>query len=231
MNVHYFQHVPFEGLGCMAQWLTQNGHTIRQTALYRGDAVPRADQMDALIVMGGPMGANDDDRLPWMKAEKACIASAIALRKPVLGICLGAQLIAAVLGARVYANRYREIGWMPVARCPETDGPDWSACLPEHFMAFHWHGDTFDLPAGAAHLASSAACRHQAFAYGDTVLGLQFHFESTRESIEALITNCADEISAAPFIQSAGRMREGYGHIEEAQQIMFNLLAALMRQP
>jgi GMP synthase-like glutamine amidotransferase len=162
--------------------LDAHGFACDYADLYKSSGRELAvSDADALIFMGGPMSVNDD--LPYIHREIEFIRSAISRRQPVLGVCLGAQLIAKALGARVRANAVKEIGWFPVefadtaARDPLFQGIEGAECV------FHWHGETFDLPAGAELLVSSAACRHQAFRFGDRVYGLQFHLEVTPEMI------------------------------------------------
>ena len=195
MKIQWLQHVPFEGLGSMESCLRAHQHTIACTQLWNGDPVPAPDTLDGLIVMGGPMGVHDEAEFPWLAQEKALIRSVIGQNKPVLGICLGAQLIATVLGAKVQKNDHREIGFFPLT----GDGRH----FPKHFTAFHWHGDTFELPGGAVHLASSQACKNQAFQYNARVLALQFHLETTAESLQALYKQCSAEVTDGPFIQTA----------------------------
>ena len=227
--LYCLQHVPFEGPGYIGQWAEAQGIPLHPVALYQNVPLPGLDALDGLVVMGGPMGANDDLQYPWMKREKQFIQAAIELNKPVLGICLGAQLIAAVMGARVYPNAHKEIGWFTVRKTEEADRTLLGKVLAPEFHAFHWHGDTFDLPSDAVHLAASEACAHQAFVYRDRVLGLQFHLESTRSSVEALLDNCAAELHAAPYIQSADQMRAGYARLERSNETMASLLDALFR--
>lgn len=151
------------------------------------------------------MSVNDEGRLPWLRDEKRFLAEAIAGGKAVLGICLGAQLIASALGTRVYPAPEKEIGWFPVFAEPVGAG---TFVFPESTEVFHWHGETFSLPPGASHLASSAACQLQAFQIGARVIGLQFHLETTPESAEAIIGNCADElVHRQRYIQSEISMR------------------------
>ena len=223
------QHVPFEGPAHIGHWAETRGFETRPVALYEDMPLPELEALDGVVVMGGPMGANDDLQYPWMKREKHFIQAAIEQEKPVLGICLGAQLIAAVMGAQVYKNDLKEIGWFTVRKTENADSTLPGRALAPHFDAFHWHGDTFDIPAGAVHLAFSEACANQAFAYKDRVLGLQFHLESTRSSVEALLKNCAEELQAAPYIQSAEQIRAELSRIERSNEIMVRLLDTLFK--
>lgn len=176
MRVSWLQHADFEGLGCIESWLLERGHRVDGAALYRGAVPPVPDGFDALIVMGGPMNVHQHQAHPWLAREKAAIRAALAARKRVLGICLGAQLIADALGATVRRNAEREIGWWPVEL--NDAGRAQLPSLPSRFTAFHWHEDSYALPQGAQCLAGSAACAQQAFSYdGGRVLGLQFHLE------------------------------------------------------
>lgn len=206
MQVHVFQHVPFEGLGSIATLLEQRQAGVGFTRFYEPAArLPALAEVDCLIVLGGPMSVNDEEELPWLRQEKRFISEAIADGKAVLGICLGAQLIASALGARVYPGPEKEIGWFPILAEPVGVG---TFAFPASVQVFHWHGETFDLPAGAVRLAASAACRNQAFQLGDRVLGLQFHLETTPESAAAILTHCADELLGNhPYIQAASALR------------------------
>lgn len=198
MKAHYIQHVPFEGLGCIAPWLKNNHFDISVTRQFAGDRLPDPGALDFLIVMGGPMGVNDQDQYPWIPAEKAFIKAVVESETPVLGICLGAQFIASAMGARVYQNGEKEIGWFPVQAA--TSGGNFA--FPDSLEVFHWHGETFDLPEGAVHLARSRACENQAFQLGDRVLGLQFHLETTPDSAAAMVEHCGHELVQGPWIQS-----------------------------
>jgi len=171
--------------------------------MYEGEKFPALDKVDLLILLGGPMGVNDSEKFPWLTAEKEYIRDAIVWGGRVLGICLGAQLIASALGARVYRSRTKEIGWYLVEGIP---APGLSFPFPPSFPAFHWHGETFDLPPGALHLARSAECHQQAFQVGRNVLGLQFHLEATPESVQSLIDNCGDDLKGSA--QSANELCE-----------------------
>lgn len=199
MNIQWIQHVPFEGLGSISAWADNNGHTLTRTRLFAGEKF--SPDGDALIVMGGPMGVYDEQEHPWLRTEKVLIRKAIDDGRKVLGICLGAQLIAHVLGAAVFPGKEKEIGWFPV-RVPPTGRKYLPSTVSESFAAFHWHGDTFALPDGAIHLFESDACANQGFLFKRHVLALQFHLETTAVSASALVKNCAEELVDAPFIQS-----------------------------
>jgi GMP synthase-like glutamine amidotransferase len=222
-DIHWLQHVPFEGLGSMEGWLLEQGYDLFCTRLWAGDPLPPADSFTGLIVMGGPMGIYDHEEYPWLPAEKKFLREVIDRGTQVLGICLGAQLLADVLGAKVSANPEKEIGWFPVTRSDEV--PELlSSVLPEELTVFHWHGDTFVLPENAVCLYSSEACANQAFLYENQVLGLQFHLETTRESAATLIDNCRSELVPAPWIMSEKDMLYGKEKYTEINDRMHQLL-------
>ena len=202
MRSHIFQHVPFEGPGSIEPWLRAAGHHVTRTPFYTdGTTLPDVPDIDLLIVMGGPMSVNDEQQFPWLVAEKAFIRRTIDAGKPVLGICLGAQLIASAMGARVYPNPTREIGWFPIHGCTAPGTNNFS--FPSSVDVFHWHGETFDLPPGATPLASSAACQLQAFQLGTSVIGLQFHLETTPASARDIVTHCSAELIPGDHVQDA----------------------------
>jgi len=184
MRVHCLQHADFEDLGCIAPWLAANGHQVSGTRLYAVEVLPDSAAFDALIVMGGPMNIYEYDRYPWLRDEKRLIRAAVDAGKRVLGVCLGAQLLADVLGGPATRNAHSEIGWFPLSLTTAGRESALFADLPPDFTGFHWHGDTYALPPGATCLAVSEACAQQAFALGQRVLGLQFHLEVTRANAE-----------------------------------------------
>ncbi|MBN1957567.1 MAG: type 1 glutamine amidotransferase [Desulfuromonadales bacterium] len=234
MNIHYLQHVPFEDLGSMEETLTAGGHYLTCTRLYAGENCPNDDAFDWLIVMGGPMGINDTDQYPWLTEEKNFIRRAIENRKIVLGICLGAQLIAAALGARVMKNPHREIGWFSIERHPQLEQTSFASVFPRQLEVFHWHGDTFSLPDGAVPLAASEACLNQGFLYGERVLALQFHLETTAESAAELIKNCGDELDGSCYVQSEQEILQIPERFDRNNRIMaavLSTLEALQRGP
>ena len=207
MRIAVLQHVEFEGPAAVADWAAERGFPLRSYQLCRDPTLPSVSHFDMLTVMGGPMSANDEAQLGWLGPEIALVREAIAADKTVLGICLGAQIIAKALGARVYAGSAKEIGWFPVQRAagshPFFDG------LPDRFTPFHWHGETFDLPHEATLLANSKITQTQAFAVGRRVLGLQFHIEATEESVRALLKGAAHEIGHGAFEQQPAAILAG----------------------
>ncbi len=190
----------------MEAFFSAGGHQLSSTHFYRGESLPPISSFDCLIIMGGPMGVGDHIDHPWLEKEIAFLGQALNSGKTVLGICLGAQLIAAALGARVRKNPDREIGWFPVQREAAAGQTLLAEILPQQMQAFHWHGDTFELPTGAHLLASSEACANQAFSLEDRIFGFQFHLETTLEGAEALISHCSDEIDGSRYVQTAGQM-------------------------
>ena len=198
------------------------GHSLAATRFYNKEAPPKLEDIDWLIIMGGPMGAYDENVYPWLAAEKRFINQAINKGIKVLGICLGAQLIASALGAKVYPNAHNEIGWFPINLTEEGRVSTLLRRLPAEIIAFHWHGDTFDLPSGAKHLAESIACKNQAFSYGNQVLALQFHLDVRKDNIEEWVQSGTNELVKAPYIQSAEQML--------AQDNQFVIIEKYMRQ-
>lgn len=227
MKVHYFQHVPFEGLGSIECELKHKCHKITSTKLYNEEINVCPKDIDWLIVMGGPMGIYDDEIYPWLKEEKKFIKEAISSGKIVLGICLGAQLIADALGAKVYKNKYREIGWFPVIKTKEAKDTVLSDVMPDKFEAFHWHGDTFDIPPKAVPIAESEACVNQGFIFDNRVLAFQFHLETTPESAAALVQNCSNELDGSRYVQPEEIIFENPQKFCAVNRIMGSVLKAL----
>ena len=209
MRIHVLRHVPFEGPGSIVRWARSNGHALSTTELYKGGGLPDLRDFDRLVIMGGPMNVNEEDGFSWLAKEKKFIREVIGAGKSVVGICLGAQLIADVLGAAVYSGPHTEIGWFPVELTDEAATSGLFPSAPPNPTVFHWHGDTFDLPEGAVHLARSEGCENQAFLYDGRVLGLQFHLESTPKSVADIVRNSANSaggIEEGRFVNSAETM-------------------------
>lgn len=202
LRIHYFQHVPFEGLGSIEKWAIKNNHYLTATKFFQDFALPKFSSFDWLIVMGGPMGVYNEQEFPRLKNEIDFIRQAIQANKTVVGICLGSQLIAAALGAKVYPNAKKEIGWFPITKTKTGQQHQFLQELPTNFTTFHWHGDTFDLPTDSKHLLQTEACLNQAFIYKDKVLGLQFHLEVTPQTLKEMIINCRQELIPSDYIKS-----------------------------
>jgi len=220
-RIHCIEHAAHEAPGRIADWVVERGHSFATTRVYHQEPFPGLDAFDALVVMGGPMGVHDGARFAWLTEEKRLIEAAMQADKRVLGVCLGSQLIADVLGARVYRNRFREIGWFPV-HSSAAGRAQWN--LPGEFMVFHWHGDTFDLPKDAVHLAKSAACEEQMFSFGTNVLGMQFHAEVTRSAIEDFVRHESSDIGEGPYVQSPSAMGGSDGDIANAHSLLDAIL-------
>ncbi len=223
MRAHYLQHVPFEGLGSIEPWLRSAGYEISSTRFFDQTALPELSEIDLLVVMGGPMSVNDEGEYPWLVQEKQYIRQVIDAGKHVLGICLGAQLIASAMGARVYPNRHREIGWFPIQGVPVPDGSIF--CFPRSVQVFHWQGETFDLPPGAVRFASSEGCENQAFQLGQSVIGLQFHLETTPESAQEIVSHCRAELIPARYVQPETTI---LGVVPESYRTINNLMAEVL---
>lgn len=202
-NNHFLDaliHAPAETCGLISEIAAELGLEIREHHLYRGDPLPKASEIHCLIVMGGPMNVDESDIFPFLPSEIALIKNCLSAKRPMLGICLGSQLIAKALGSRVFANPVREVGWHPITLLSSAaHDPLFSAC-PKTFNVFHWHGDTFNLPVGATLLATTPQCQNQAYCIQSNVYGFQFHLEVTPTMLQHWV---ADDNSEA-YIRSAG---------------------------
>lgn len=228
LRIHYLQHASFEGISCFRDWFHQKHHIISGTHLYRGDKLPSLNDFDWLVILGGPMSVHDTEQFPWLMAEKKLIKSAIENNKIVLGICLGGQLIADVLGAKVRKNTCKEIGWFPITRCDEVETSVLKGIFPQQMNMFHWHGDTFDIPSGATPLASSEACANQGYVMGDRIVGLQCHPETTPQFIEYLANACTEELAeSSPYIQTREQLFADEETYRTINTVMFAILEKL----
>lgn len=224
MRIHWLQHVAFEGLGSIGEWATGNGVRVTGSRMFAGDELPPLAAFDLLVVMGGPMSVNDALIYPWLAGEQRFLRRAMDAGKMVLGICLGAQLIAGAAGARVYPNACKEIGWFPVERTAAARLNPVGQVLADRAEVFHWHGETFDLPNGAVHLVRSPGCDHQAFALGERIVGLQYHLETTMPSARALIGHCRHELIESTYVQDEAEILERPERFERLNVEMNRLL-------
>jgi GMP synthase-like glutamine amidotransferase len=228
MRAHYLQHVPFEGLGSIEYWLQNAGYEITNTQFFNSGVLPDIKDIDFLIVMGGPMSVNDETEHSWLVKEKKFIKSIIETGKPVLGICLGAQLIANSMGCEVFPNSVKEIGWFTVEGVESKSTSVFQ--FQDKIEVFHWHGETFNLPTGAVQIAKSKGCENQAFQIGSNVIGLQFHLETTPGSAQEIVENCRDELVEGVYIQSEAEIlsapKERYSSINSLMGSVLEYLHA-----
>jgi GMP synthase-like glutamine amidotransferase len=231
MRIHFIQHVAFETPGFLGGWALHNADFITFSRPYETVWFPEPDQLDMIIVLGGPMSVNDTKRHPWLLNEMDFLEKAVKKRKKVLGICLGAQLLTRVLGGSVYQNPYKEIGWHPVRLAPAARNLPLFQEFPAAWFVFHWHGETFAIPPMGYRIAESDACPNQGYLYEDHVLALQFHMESDVDGIEAMLKNCADELVLGSFIQTPDEIRTGILlHSRNMHRLFGNWLYAWVRQ-
>ena len=218
-RIAYLQHVEFENLAYIKDWGEEIGVEFLPIKLYKGDSFLDINSFDKLIILGGPMGVYDDVKYPWLKTEKQFIKKTLKSQKPILGICLGAQLIADALGAKVVKNKFTEIGWYSV----ENIGADF--LKDKSYNTFHWHGDTFELPKGAKVIFSNENCINQGFSYcGGKVIALQCHFEVTVKSIKNLILNCREELINTEKIQEEEKILQAVCHVKKLNKTMQDIL-------
>lgn len=192
------QHAEAEPPGLIGEVLEARGDTLRVLHPHRGEPIPQPPLRSAgLVLLGGPMGVYEQDRYPFLRAELRLLLDALSQGKPVLGVCLGSQLLAAALGARVRPGPGLELGWHPVTLEEAAAGDRLFAGLPPTFWAFHWHGDVFELPRGSAWLARSERTPHQAFRYGDRAYGILFHLEVTEAMVRAMVQAFPQDLERA----------------------------------
>lgn len=226
MRVHAIRHVPFEGPAAIADWAAERGHQLTES-LALTEEYPDLSDIDFVVVMGGPMDADDEAASPWLAAEKRWIHEAMLADKLVLGVCLGAQIIAEIAGGVVRRGRYREIGWYPVRRTEHSASDPLFAVFPDVLVVGHWHGDTFDLPVGVEPVLSSDATANQAFTLNDgRIVGLQFHLEWTREALEGLVDACGEELAdVGPYLTTPAQMlSDAEPHMNACHNALYELL-------
>lgn len=223
MKIHCIRHEPFEGLAAIREWAVSNQLEISYTYTYLEQHFPEETDFDLLIIMGGTASVYDAADLPWVPEEMKFIKRVLDDGKKILGICLGAQLLAAVLGSRIYPGTAKEIGWFSVDfNREELSELDF---LPEEMVVFHWHGDTFDLPPGSVRLASSELTPNQGFVFNRKIWGLQFHPEMTREALQNITKGAsADLEKSGLYVQSAQQILNKTRYLEENKRLMFDIL-------
>jgi GMP synthase-like glutamine amidotransferase len=231
MRLHVVQHVPFEHPGLIAEWARARGFEIT-SALALKEEYPAAADVDFLAVMGGPMDADDENASPWLHAEKHFVVECVAAGIPVLGVCLGAQILAEVIGGEVKRNPEREIGWFPVTKTAEGFAEPLFATWPESLVVGQWHGDTFDLPTGLESSFSSEAAANQAFVFDRRVVGVQFHLEWTQSGLAELIARCnADLEQRSVWVMSGSEiLDEAPERISASTPWLYSLLDGMVAE-
>jgi len=224
MNFLIFQHVPYESPGFIPDWIQEHGHSCTFVNFYDDPGLPVGGKYDGLIIMGGPMNVYDDEECSWLESEKEFIKRFIQSGKKVLGICLGAQMVADALGAEVYKNKHLEIGWFPVKVDQEHLPSKYANVFPDDFVTFHWHGDTFEIPDKVVGFISSEACANQAFIL-DNVAAFQFHMEMTQEGMNELVRH--NELifeQSYPFIQPREKLLDTTRFFDINQSVLYKFL-------
>lgn len=224
MRVHIIEHMDLLGLGSIHQWLGETDQLVTSTRVHKGECLPDPSEFDLVILLGGLMSVYEENKYPWLKTEKQWLKNVIDSGKHVLGICLGAQLIASALGAEVRQHTYNEAGWWPVAFHPHARKHPFlrDVVIPEFF--FQFHQDTFELPDKAVLLAGSMACTRQMFSVNNQVLGLQFHPEFTPESVQYIAKHLHPSLKEGPFIQSPEAMLSSWQNCRASQKFLFSML-------
>ncbi|WP_166238992.1 type 1 glutamine amidotransferase [Paenibacillus turpanensis] len=222
MRVTLFTHFLFDDESSIMTWAKRRGDEVRSVFVPDADFLPDQEEVDMLIILGGPMSVYHEPMHPWLSAEKRYLREYIQTGKPVVGICLGAQMAAEVLGARVYRNSHKELGWHQIRRSGGSH--PFLRFIPEQFYSFQWHGDAFEIPPGAVGLAESDACPNQAFLYKENVLGLQYHLEATPSAIRRMLHEWRDELIEAPFIQNPESILADLDRTEASHRLLHQLL-------
>ncbi len=227
MHIHILQHADFENPGYILDWAKTKGHRISFTNFFEAFKIPLPTDFDLLVVMGAPMSVNDEEHYPWLVEEKAFIHDSIHMGKKVLGICFGSQLIANALGSKVYPNTHKEIGWFPVHKPKGVEHPLLGQ-FPESSLAFHWHGDTFDLPKDAVRLFFSEATPNQGFFFGKKTLALQFHWEIGPDDMKMILDVMGEDDTKNPFVQPFSELMNASGF--ESNKKYMNSVLDFMEQ-
>jgi GMP synthase-like glutamine amidotransferase len=226
LRVHVITHVPYEGPAAIRDWALGRGHEFTETASVT-EAYPKRRSVELLAIMGGPMDADDEVANPWLAAEKRFVADVLSAGASVIGVCLGAQILAEVIGGKITRNPEPEVGWYEVRLTGAGRAEPLFTPWPGAFIAGHWHGDTFELPDGVRTCASSAACENQLFIAADgRAIGIQFHLEWDRLGLSSLLAACEDDLDrGGDYVASAERLLQGVDqHGGRCRELLYDLL-------
>ena len=228
LKVHCFRHSPFEFLGHVFTWIQQKKCLLTTTDFFADELPPPELDTDLLVILGGPMGANDEHRYSWLSHEKKAIEKALRQNTKVLGICLGAQLIASVMGATIRKNPQFEIGWHLVNRNNDVIKENKMSLeyFPEESLVFQWHGEAFDIPRGGSRIFSSSLFANQGFVYGDNVVGFQFHPEIDEKGIRELLAREYADVPPGPWVQSPSVINRGLVNIDLNKRSFLKMLTS-----
>lgn len=227
MNILIFKHITDEPAGFAEQWAIEKGHQVTHHYWSSDNILSMMPDFDLLIIMGGMMGAYEEETYPWLIQEKKIIREAVKSNRKVLGICLGAQLIASAMGAHVYKNVHSEIGFHSIQPTTHQLSREWFSGISQGAEMFQWHGDTFDLPENAHLLASSEHVKHQAFVIGNNTIALQFHPEMNEHIVEGLIHSAYNQESPSPWKQSTEIIKQKMQCVQFGKQFLYQLLDKL----
>ncbi|TDT71871.1 GMP synthase-like glutamine amidotransferase [Hypnocyclicus thermotrophus] len=221
MNIFCIKHVSFEDPGIIENWAIKNNYTFKYIKMYENYKLPNINDIDILVILGGPMNIYEEKQYPFLKEEKTFIKQVINANKKIIGICLGAQLIADLLGSKVVKNKEKEIGWFNVKK---VSNHKFLYNVPTEFKTMHWHGDKFLIPDKAEKIFESEACDNQGFIFNN-IIALQFHLEMKKENIISIIDNSNDELTENKnYIQSKNQILNQLENIEINNKIMQTIL-------
>lgn len=224
LRIHALINYSIADLGTIEEWARKKGHDVQTTFVSEERGFPNVNAFDMLIILGGIMGAYEEEKHPWLKKEKQFILEAVQAKKKILGICLGSQMLADVLGGKAYPHTHQEVGWWEVRFDSKVEKFPLFKGLPKRIKAFQFHGDTFDVPKDAEWLAESDGCKNQAFIYGDRILGLQFHPEFNEEKLREIATLFSDSFTEGTYKQLPEEFLGQEVNMKQAKKFLFKLL-------
>jgi len=224
MKALILKHISYENPGFIQDFFKQKNIEFKIVNIWQKRKLPDIKNFDIFVIMGGPMGVYDVDKYKWLLKEKKYIKSAVEKGKKIFGICLGAQLLAENFGAKIYKNKFKEIGWYPVKLTEDAKRHYLFNSIPDKFFTFHWHNDTFSIPKGSIRIASSDACENQGFVLGKNIIGLQFHPEITEKDLKLFLKYGSKELIKSNFIQGKKEIMKNKKFIKENNNILYEIL-------